>query len=61
VSDHGLFPPALIDAVKSEVLLLGREERTRTFSVDYRVVAGVAREARVRSRESLIVVPLTTD
>jgi len=56
----GLFPEALVDAVKGEALFLGREQRTRTFAVEYRVVDGIAREARLRSRECLIVVPLSS-
>ena len=60
VRESRLFPEALIDAVKSEALFLGREQRTRTFAVEYRCVGGIVREARVRGRETLIVVPLSS-
>lgn len=59
-SSGRLFPRELIETVKSEAKSLEREQRTRTFYVEYRVTDGVPLEARVRSRESLIVVPLTS-
>lgn len=54
------FPTPLKEAVRSEVLRIGVEERTRTFSVEYRCVNGVMKEARVRGRETLIIVPITS-
>lgn len=59
-STSGFLPPALVDVVKSEVASVGRERRTRTFEVQYRAVDGILIEARLRTRERVIVVPLTS-
>lgn len=56
----GFMPERLMDAIKGEVLSLQREERTRTFSVEFRVVRGVPSEARLRSHEVFKVVTLSS-
>ncbi len=59
-SSSGFLPGELVQALKSELLGLEREGRTRTIAIEWRIEAGVPVEARVRSRESLRIVALTT-
>lgn len=59
-STSGFLPPELVDVLKGEVISLGHERRTRSFSVEYYVRDGVPIEARFRTRERVIIVPLTT-
>ncbi len=57
-STSSYFPQELVNVMKGEVTCIGRERRTRTFAIEYRAVDGVLVEARLRSRERVIVVPL---
>ncbi len=59
-SSSGFMPVELVDVIKSEVCFLAGEQRTRTFSVEWRVERGALIEARVRSRECLRIVDLST-
>jgi hypothetical protein len=60
VATSGFLPPELVNIIKSEAHTLLREHRTRTFSVEYRSDDGILIEARLRTRERVVIVPLTT-
>ncbi len=59
-SSSGFLPENLVSTLKGELLSLERESRTRTLLVEYHVEHGIAREARIRNRESLHIVALTS-
>lgn len=55
-----ILPPALVDRVKAEFDILAREGRTRTFYIECRSDQGVPHSARLRSRESVFEISLST-
>ncbi len=59
-SSSGFLPESLVDAIKGEVCALQHEGRTRTFLVEFRVEHGTPVEARLRSRESVRIVSLSS-
>ena len=59
-SSSGFLPAELVSALKSELLSLEREGRTRTVEIHWRVEHGQPIEARVRSRECLRIVSLSS-
>ena len=56
----GIFPPVLMDRVKAEFVSIAREGRTRTFYIECRSDQGVPQLARLRSREAVFEVSLST-
>lgn len=59
-STSGFMPPSLVNAIKGELFSVHREGSSRTIMVEYWVRQGTPIEARVRSRESLHVVALSS-
>jgi len=56
----GFLPGPLISAIKGELLSIEREGSTRTMTVEYWVTRGQPVEARVRNRETLHIVALSS-
>jgi hypothetical protein len=54
------MPDHLVSAIKGELLSIGREGSTRTVQVEFWIRHGVPLEARVRNRESLHIVSLSS-
>ena len=54
------MPDRLVATIKGELTSLQCEGRTRTFMVEYRVEKGIPIEARVRNRETLHIVALSS-
>lgn len=55
-----IFPAALVDRIKAEWLSIARENRTRSFTIECRSDQGVPHLARLRSREAVFEVDLST-
>lgn len=58
-SSSGFLPPAVVDAIKGE-LINSKARDKYVFAVEYHMQSGVALEVRVRGRETLHVVALTS-
>ena len=59
-SSTGFMPPPLVNAIKGELINVGREGSTRTVLVEYWIKQGLPVEARVRNREALHIICLSS-